>query len=1134
MATQAQKDTALAAFNTITQDIINGRNADGTPNAERRYTGQEFRTRIQSIFDLILSDEDVNRLITAVTDSLNAGTDANEVNRLITEALTAALADGGNIKTAIDSVITSLNLPTSYADASWKGPYTEGTYARNDIVTFGKLNFISRTAHTSGLGSNPRTDTANWEVMGHARGPYNSNTIYELGDTTSVNNIEYLYIASTPQAGQDPATATTHWARVSTYTEAQIKTFAGAQITDELGDGGGIKAAIDEGVATRPDEDRVREIADEEATPIPDALSRFVPVADKTRTIIDKVQEQHTSTSQITPIDNNVSSYYSYVGDVTAFSATNPDGYIASAGVTEVGSEIRGLQELATPPSANQVGENELFTRGENTWSTAEGITGLFGIRTGTSGPSSTFTDYFRVNSNGRLQVFAVQNNGTVGWRDILEIDSSPITVTSGESFTWEWVVWREHNTQVHVNIEVRRGTGAVQVANQTYILGNTSGFSTTDLSRSLNASKFEVAIVTNVNGDGLIRHDDQRRLFNTPTTNENRISGKIRASIHSMDEDTYSGTLNVTVLKKNGSDVLTEADRASLMGGQDVGETDTIDGRVNTLVLSPARVVAERWGKPKLPTDTVYDADIADFITQNDVPTDSHIDTRANNRITTLVLGPARSAARWAANKLPLSLPSQWFSAIDARANDRIDAVVPSKFRDSNTPTFTQSEIEALARGQITDANIPDTIARDTEVTNIVNALVLGNTFTYGSTVPNNADGENGDVYVRIQASQISFFRKTAGIWSPATPFSGGSGGMPVPGEDGDDGFTPVLAFRIQNVGDARPSAPIATGITTVPNSATINLTNLTSGWANNTPSRAINLATEVLWAAIFRANPNDGTVVNPEFTFNMSPLGGTSVSNADLPTDESTASTTVSASVRAVVKALASKVGMDTLLSYMEYKALSNTPQNINAGDTVRQGNDWYKSPASRTGVTNANFNKDQYALISGGGDSGDGDGGGSTRARIDLTTTVQTGRLANTILNITFPAGTTLGDLDRIDLRFKINQTAGQADQLSEHLAAPIPVQVLIGTQTLRSSQSDPSAGAEETYIVPLVSRGASAYGLAPINTTFTNRTIAASDTSIAFRMVDVNVNNQDITFKEAVTNGFANHVAVGIPF
>ena len=647
MATRAEIQTALEEFNRIT----------GAVTSENLYTGEQFMARIQSILGLILSDEEAQTLIDNTITGLNlsqyqtqqevadaistaiagisAGTDTDEVNRLITEALTNylqatdlkpyALATGRQIQS---SDIADGVIPSGFAHTSYRGHWMPGTYEVNDVVHWGTIWFLSRTNHTSGAGDFPENNPTDWEVLGHWKGPYHAQYNYRPGDLVSNGGIVYLQVANSARQGVTPSSANPLvWSRVTGFTEADIKRFAGEKIIEELADGGDIDTAIDAAItaANIPTEARIREIADEEATPLSPALQRFSPVADKTRTIINKISEQHTATTQVAPTDEHFTSYYSEIGDATPFSATNPDGVVASAGVTRAGNEILGLEDLDAPASASEISRRELYVTGKFTYrgSAIE----FFQVKTGQNGALSTFTPFVRVNAAGELQVNRVQTEGVENWvtqRDAH--DNSVISFTQNDETAFEIVAYKLHDGSVEFNVEVRTGSDRVRVSSRTE-RALAPGFDTSAIFHG-GSVVYEVGVVT----DELIRHDDESALFYTPTTNELRLNGKVRASVHDVTKDSYDGTLSATRFEEDGNRLATRNWVTQQISADPDSQPDTatIQQQIREDVLEPAREADVRWGKSKLPTDTVYDADIADFLDEGE--TDARIDRRIDN----------------------------------------------------------------------------------------------------------------------------------------------------------------------------------------------------------------------------------------------------------------------------------------------------------------------------------------------------------------------------------------------------------------------------------------------------------------------------------------------------------------------
>ena len=349
MATQSQIQTALNDFNDITSRV----------DSNNRYTGDQFIARIRSILMLIMSQEDAQTLIDTSIANLNlsqyqtqmevadaiqtaiagirSGTDETEVNRLINEAL-ADYVETTELKPytfATGRLIQATDIeagviPTGFAHTSWRGRFQiGGSYERDDVAHWGTNLFIARGTIANAQFP-PEQEPNNWEVLGPWKGNYHAQYTYQPGDFVTNNSIVYLLVANSATTGVTPTDSNPLvWRRITGYTEAEIKGFAGEKINTELADGGSIKNAIDDSV---PDtsEFATEEYVNDRVASNRVNLGNFPRHAEDADEFFENTySHQHIETLSYTPAPG-VTNYGSYFGDPNSHSTTNEDGLIAN------------------------------------------------------------------------------------------------------------------------------------------------------------------------------------------------------------------------------------------------------------------------------------------------------------------------------------------------------------------------------------------------------------------------------------------------------------------------------------------------------------------------------------------------------------------------------------------------------------------------------------------------------------------------------------------------------------------------------------------------------------------------------------------------------------------------------------
>jgi len=127
---------------------------------------------------------------------------------------------GGNTYTVVTNHTSQASSANFYTDIAKYSLHTEGLffkgdwaasthYKLNDLVKYGAFQYRTTTQHTSTSSFEP----AKFEVYGEGfqfEDSYSSSTTYQDGDVVTYGGYSYVYINTTPAAGQTP-TDNSHW-----------------------------------------------------------------------------------------------------------------------------------------------------------------------------------------------------------------------------------------------------------------------------------------------------------------------------------------------------------------------------------------------------------------------------------------------------------------------------------------------------------------------------------------------------------------------------------------------------------------------------------------------------------------------------------------------------------------------------------------------------------------------------------------------------------------------------------------------------------------------------------------------------------------------------------------------------------
>jgi hypothetical protein len=130
---------------------------------------------------------------------------------------------GGNTYVAVTNHTSQSTSPAFYTDLDsnsywqlhteglfFKGDWAQSThYKLNDLVKYGSFQYRTTTQHTSSSTFDP----SKFEVYGEGfqfEDTYNASTVYQDGDVVTYGGYSYVYINTTPAAGQTP-TDNSYW-----------------------------------------------------------------------------------------------------------------------------------------------------------------------------------------------------------------------------------------------------------------------------------------------------------------------------------------------------------------------------------------------------------------------------------------------------------------------------------------------------------------------------------------------------------------------------------------------------------------------------------------------------------------------------------------------------------------------------------------------------------------------------------------------------------------------------------------------------------------------------------------------------------------------------------------------------------
>ena len=128
---------------------------------------------------------------------------------------------GGNSYTVVTNHTSQSSSANFYTDIAKYSLHTEGLffkgdwagsthYRLNDLVKYGAFQYRTTTQHTSHASN---FDPSKFEVYGEGfqfEDSYNASTVYQDGDVVTYGGYSYVYINTTPAAGQTP-TDNSHW-----------------------------------------------------------------------------------------------------------------------------------------------------------------------------------------------------------------------------------------------------------------------------------------------------------------------------------------------------------------------------------------------------------------------------------------------------------------------------------------------------------------------------------------------------------------------------------------------------------------------------------------------------------------------------------------------------------------------------------------------------------------------------------------------------------------------------------------------------------------------------------------------------------------------------------------------------------
>ena len=292
---------------------------------------------------------------------------------------------------------------------------------------------------------------------------------------------------------------------------------------------------------------------------IPAALLNFAPKAPKTGRLVDKITEQHATAIHIDP-DDDLGAYYSYRGDLAAFSAANQDGYIASAGVQEVGTEVIGLTNPAPPANANTA-TNDFLLCHEAITINSNAAHGLLAILHTTSGNNDYFKNLFRVHN--RILQFNTSAAASYlvaddVWQNVNQAATGTALTLQDGTAHFAYSINKSGNADIglEVNVVARQGDtikqGERSDASGGFISipGGTWDFS--KIARTNDASIFDIA-----NKRGYTSHASEGTLARHIDNNLLRLFGKIRISLVNTDKIGVMGTWDFAKLMAGGNQVI-------------------------------------------------------------------------------------------------------------------------------------------------------------------------------------------------------------------------------------------------------------------------------------------------------------------------------------------------------------------------------------------------------------------------------------------------------------------------------------------------------------------------------------------------------------------------------------------------
>ena len=296
----------------------------------------------------------------------------------------------------------------------------------------------------------------------------------------------------------------------------------------------------------------------------PASLLAFAPKAPKTGRIIDQITEQHATKIHYDP-DDDLGAYYSYRGDLAAFSENNQDGYIASAGVQEAGTEVIGLTNPAAPANANTA-TNDFLVCHEAITINSNAAHGLLAILHTSAGNSDHFKNLFRVHN--RILQFNQSPAASYlvaedAWQNVADAATGGnMTLVDGEAH-FAYSINKSGNADIGLecNLAVRQGN-TVRLGERGRLLpngqpdfnaasinipGGTWDFS--KIARTQNASIFDIA-----NKRGYLSHSQEGTLARHIDSNLLRLFGKIRISLVNTDKIGVTGNWDFAKLYAGGN----------------------------------------------------------------------------------------------------------------------------------------------------------------------------------------------------------------------------------------------------------------------------------------------------------------------------------------------------------------------------------------------------------------------------------------------------------------------------------------------------------------------------------------------------------------------------------------------------